>query len=82
MDGAGRLSRRKPGRVAPFVFTGVQILSKQLFDGAKAEPFSLNVLWDRAIEQGRAFGLVHNGLWFDVGTPPAIKRTEAILASE
>ena len=82
MDGSGRLSRRKPGRVAPFVFTGVQIVSKRLFKGAKAEPFSLNLLWDRAIAQGRAFGLVHNGLWFDVGTPPAVKRTEAVLASE
>jgi MurNAc alpha-1-phosphate uridylyltransferase len=82
MDGAGRLSRRKPGRVAPFVFTGVQLVSKRLFEGAKAEPFSLNILWDRAIEQGRAFGMVHNGLWFDVGTPPAVKRTEEVLASE
>lgn len=82
MDGSGRLSRRKPGRVAPFVFTGVQIVSKRLFEGAKAEPFSLNVLWDRAIEKGRAFGMVHNGLWFDVGTPPAVKRTEEMLASE
>jgi MurNAc alpha-1-phosphate uridylyltransferase len=82
MDGSGRLTRRKPGRVAPFVFTGVQIVSKRLFEGAKTEPFSLNVLWDRAIEKGRVFGLVHNGLWFDVGTPPAIKRTEAVLAQE
>lgn len=82
MDGAGRLSRRKPGRLAPFVFTGVQIVSKRLFEGAKAEPFSLNVLWDRAIEAGRAFGLVHNGLWFDVGTPPAVKRTEEMLRYE
>lgn len=82
MDGAGRLSRRKPGRVAPFVFTGVQIVSKRLFDGAEAKPFSLNVLWDRAIAAGRAFGLVHNGLWFDVGTPPAIKRTEEMLRYE
>lgn len=82
MDGSGRLSRRKPGRVAPFVFTGVQIVSKRLFEGARAEPFSLNILWGRAIERGRAFGLVHNGLWFDVGTPPAVKRTEAMLASE
>jgi MurNAc alpha-1-phosphate uridylyltransferase len=82
MDGGGRLARRKPGRVAPFVFTGVQIVSKRLFDGANAEPFSLNVLWDRAISAGRAFGLMHNGLWFDVGTPPAVKRTELMLASE
>jgi MurNAc alpha-1-phosphate uridylyltransferase len=82
MDGSGRLSRRKPGRLAPFVFTGVQIVSKRLFDGAKAEPFSLNILWDRAIAAGRAFGLVHNGLWFDVGTPPAVKRTEEMLRYE
>jgi MurNAc alpha-1-phosphate uridylyltransferase len=82
MEGVGRLSRRKPGRVAPFVFTGIQIVSKRLFEGAAAEPFSLNVLWDRAIEKGRAFGMVHNGLWFDVGTPPAIKRAEEMLASE
>jgi len=82
MDGTGRLSRRKPGRVAPFVFTGVQIVSKRLFEGAEAKPFSLNVLWDRAIASGRAFGLVHNGLWFDVGTPPAVKRTEEMLRYE
>ena len=82
MDGAGRLSRRKPGRVAPFVFTGVQIVSKRLFEGAKAEPFSLNILWDRAIAADRAFGMVHNGLWFDVGTPPAVKRTEEVLRYE
>ena len=32
-------------------------------------PFSTNILWDRAIEEGRCFGAVHQGLWFDVGTP-------------
>ena len=82
MDGAGRLTRRRPGRIAPFVFTGVQIVSKRLFEGAAAEPFSLNLLWDRAIARGRVWGLTHGGLWFDVGTPPAIRRAEEKLASE
>lgn len=80
MDGDGRLSRRRPGRVAPFVFTGVQLVSRRLFADAPAGAFSTNILWDRAIATGRAFGLVHQGLWFDVGTPEAIPRTEAILA--
>jgi len=80
MDAGGRISRRRIGRVAPFVWTGVQILSKRLIVDPPAEVFSTNVFWDRAIEAGRAFGLVHQGLWFDVGTPPAIGRTEAILA--
>ena len=42
-------------------------------------PFSTNILWDRAIEEGRAFGAVHQGLWFDVGTPQSIPMTEAAL---
>ena len=80
MDAVGHLTRRKPGRVAPFVFTGVQIVSRRLFENAPTGSFSFNVLWNRAIETNRLFGIVHQGLWFDVGTPPAIGQAEAILA--
>lgn len=79
MDAMGRLTRRKQGRVAPFVFTGLQMLSKSLFDGETIEPFSMNRLWDRAAAQGRLFGVSHQGLWFDVGTAAAVKETEALL---
>jgi N-acetyl-alpha-D-muramate 1-phosphate uridylyltransferase len=80
MDALGRLSRRRKGRIAPFVFTGVQLLSKRIVADPPADVFSTNVFWDRAIAAGRAYGVVHQGLWFDVGSPPAIARTEAILA--
>lgn len=80
MDGWGRLSRRKPGRVAPYVWTGIQMLSQRLLVDPPGAAFSTNVFWDRAIAEGRCFGVVHQGLWFDVGTPPAIPRTEAMLA--
>ena len=79
MDRAGRLRRRARSHVAPFVFTGVQMVSKRLLRDAPAGPFSTNVLWTRAIEEGRCFGAVHHGLWFDVGTPKAIQMTEAAL---
>jgi MurNAc alpha-1-phosphate uridylyltransferase len=76
----GRLRRRRPGGVAPFVFTGVQMASKRLLEGeVPLGPFSTNVLWDRAIEKGRLYGLVHQGLWFDVGAPPNIRKTEEML---
>ena len=75
----GRLRRRARSHVAPFVFTGVQMLSKRLLRDAPDGPFSTNVLWDRAIDEGRCFGAVHQGLWFDVGTPGAIRMTEAAL---
>lgn len=81
LNPAGRITgRRKPGRPAPFVWTGVQILSPRLIADWPTGPFSTNIFWDRAIAAGRAFGIVHNGLWFDVGTPAAIDRAEAILA--
>jgi MurNAc alpha-1-phosphate uridylyltransferase len=82
MDAAGRLRRRAPGRVAPFVYTGIQIIAQRLLDGAPEGPFSTNILWDRAIDEGRCFGTVHQGLWFDVGTPAAIPATEEALARE
>lgn len=80
MDPLGRISRRLTGRVAPYVWTGIQMLSKRLIVDPPAAKFSTNIFWDRAIAGGRAFGVVHQGLWFDVGTPSAIPRTEMALA--
>jgi MurNAc alpha-1-phosphate uridylyltransferase len=79
MDRTGRLRRRQRSHVAPFVYTGIQMVSKRLLDGAPEGPFSTNLLWDKAMGEGRCFGAVHQGLWFDVGTPKAIKATELIL---
>jgi MurNAc alpha-1-phosphate uridylyltransferase len=75
----GRLRRRQRSHVAPFVFTGIQMISKRLLREAPEGPFSTNFLWNRAIEEGRCFGAVHQGLWFDVGTPKSIALTESAL---
>jgi N-acetyl-alpha-D-muramate 1-phosphate uridylyltransferase len=80
LDPMGALSRRKPGRIAPFVWTGIQMLSKRLLIDPPEDKFSTNIFWDRAIAAGRAYGIVHQGLWFDVGTPAAIPKTEMMLA--
>jgi MurNAc alpha-1-phosphate uridylyltransferase len=79
MDAAGRLIRRQPRRVAPFVYTGVQLVSPRLFADPPEGAFSTNILWNRAIAAGRAFGVVHQGLWCDVGTPAAIAVAEDML---
>jgi MurNAc alpha-1-phosphate uridylyltransferase len=80
MDGKGRLTRRRSGRIAPFIFTGVQLISKRLLRDAPEGPFSTNVLWNRAIEEGRLLGAAFTGEWFEVGDPQAIAPTEAALA--
>lgn len=79
MDAQGRLSRRKTGRIAPFIYTGIQLVSHRLLRDAPEGKFSTNVLWSRAIEEGRLFGTSFTGQWFEVGTPEAIKPTENAL---
>lgn len=79
LDPLGRISRRRTGRIAPFIYTGIQIVSHRLLRDAPQGPFSTNVLWERAIEEGRLYGVSHTGLWFEVGEPSAIAPTEAWL---
>ena len=76
MDADGRLSRRVGDAPAPYVWTGIQLLSKKLIVDPPSDVFSTNVFWDRAIAEGRCMGLVHEGMWFDVGYPAAITATE------
>lgn len=80
MDSEGRLARRAEGVVAPFVFTGVSIAHPRLLDGYDDSVFSLNRPWDSAMENGRLFGLRHEGLWMHVGDPQALAAAEAALA--
>ncbi|TCJ37557.1 nucleotidyltransferase family protein [Parafrankia sp. BMG5.11] len=79
MDALGRLSRRKTGRVAPFIYTGIQLVSHRLLRDAPDGPFGTMILWERAIAEGRLFGTAFTGQWFEVGEPHAIKPTEEAL---
>jgi MurNAc alpha-1-phosphate uridylyltransferase len=72
----GLIARRGESRQAPFVFTGVSIAHPRLFDTVPDGAFSLNVLWDRAIREGRLFGLRLDGTWMHVGTPGAVETAE------
>jgi len=73
----GVLTRRPERDEAPFAFTGVSIAHPRLFDDAPKGRFSLNVLWDRAIERGRLFGLRLDGVWMHVGTPQSVEDAES-----
>tara|TARA_B100000902_G_C27136655_1_gene826414 strand:- start:40 stop:771 length:732 start_codon:yes stop_codon:yes gene_type:complete len=76
IDPLGVLSRRPESEVSPYLFTGVQILHPKLFKRAPKGSFSLNLLYDRAIETGRLYGIVHDGEWFHIGTPEALVEAE------
>jgi N-acetyl-alpha-D-muramate 1-phosphate uridylyltransferase len=79
MDPAGVLRRRREREVVPFVYAGAAVLTPGMFADAPAGPFSLNLLFDRAIEAGRLCGLRLDGVWMHVGTPEAIMAAEAAI---
>jgi N-acetyl-alpha-D-muramate 1-phosphate uridylyltransferase len=81
MDEEGRLARREEARVTPFVWAGVQIVHPRLFEGCPGGPFSTNLLWDRAIDKGRLYGLRHDGIWMHVGDPEGLAEAEARLSA-
>jgi MurNAc alpha-1-phosphate uridylyltransferase len=79
LSGDGRLHRRGQAPSAPFVYAGAYILHPRLLAGEKAEPFSMNRVWDQAIANDRMSAIVHDGAWFHVGTPEAVTNTEVLL---
>jgi MurNAc alpha-1-phosphate uridylyltransferase len=79
MDQEGRLKRRPEWEVAPFLYSGVSITHPRLFDASPDGAYSVNILWDRAIEQGRLAGIRHDGEWYHVSTPQHLREVEREL---
>jgi len=80
LDPAGTPRRRDEREIAPYIFAGIQILHRRLFDGIDDTVFSLKRLYDRAEDAGRLAAMVHDGEWFHVGTPEGLDSTRARLA--
>ena len=79
VDPCGHVRRRREREVAPHLFAGIEILSRRLFDGAPDGAFSLNRLWNKAMEADRLEALIHDGEWFHVGTPQGLADSEERL---
>jgi MurNAc alpha-1-phosphate uridylyltransferase len=80
LDTDGLARRRSGSEVSPYVFAGVQILHPRLFHDLPEGPFSLNVLYNRAQDEGRLYGVAHDGEWYHIGTPEALAEAETLLA--
>ena len=74
LDDRGRLTRG-PGAV----YGGVQIIKTEGLMDIGEEVFSLNLLWDRMLRDGRLYGLCYPGHWCDVGHPAGIALAEKMI---
>lgn len=78
----GRLTRRGTKDSAPYVFSGAQILKTAPVSAVEETAFSLNLVWDKLLSEGRVYGIVHHGGWVDVGRPSGIRTAEDLLSGE
>jgi MurNAc alpha-1-phosphate uridylyltransferase len=69
-------------QIVPFAFAGVSLCDARLFEGAPDGKFSLNLLWDRALAEGRLYGMRLDGHWMHVGTPAALAEAETWFETE
>ena len=79
MASDGALTRRHEREMSPFAFTGVSIAHPRAFKDAPKSAFSLNKLWDRAIDENRLFGVRMDGVWMHIGTPDAVTAAERLI---
>lgn len=81
LDALRRPRRRREREVAPYLFAGIQLLHRRLFEELPGPVFSLVRLFDRAEAAGRLRAIVHDGEWFHVGTPEGLAATRERLSS-
>lgn len=74
MDETGRLTRREEGLIAPYAYMGVSIVHPRIYEDAPDGAFSQLALYDRAEEQGRLYGALHDGLWYHISTPEDLEQ--------
>lgn len=74
----GKLRRRTENETAPYVFTGIQLISPRLFNNSPDGVFSLNVLYNRNLD--RIGAIVHDGNWLHIGSPSELEQAERWFA--
>jgi MurNAc alpha-1-phosphate uridylyltransferase len=76
----GKLIRRAESETAPYVFTGIQLISPRLFNNSPDGKFSLNLLYNRDLS--RIGAVVHDGNWLHIGSPSELSEAENWLKNQ
>ena len=75
-----RIERKKKNTSnKSFVFTGWQIINKEIFKDIKKDNFSLNLLYNKAQSQNSLFAITLEGYFLHVSTPKSIIQIERFL---
>ncbi|MBX7146621.1 MAG: nucleotidyltransferase family protein [Alphaproteobacteria bacterium] len=76
LDQNGLVSRRKNLQISPFLFTGIQLLHPKIFQNTPDGFFSMNLIYDKLIQDKKLYGIRHDGEWFHISTPKHLIEVE------
>ncbi|MEP1207156.1 MAG: nucleotidyltransferase family protein [Rhizobiaceae bacterium] len=79
LDNENRLKRRGDASQAPYIYAGAIITGTSNINSVPDSKFSLNRLFDAAIQRNRLYGCLLDGLWLHVGTPASIDEAEQAI---
>lgn len=71
---------RSLDKTGTYMFGGIRIVKKGIFDKTPEGAFSFLELMDKAQENGRLYGLIHEGEWHHISTPEDLERVNAAMA--
>lgn len=69
----------QPSAPTTYTFAGLSVLSPRLFAGLDSTARKLKPLFDQAITTEQLGGQVHQGAWWDVGTPARLDELDTWL---
>jgi MurNAc alpha-1-phosphate uridylyltransferase len=82
LDADGTPRRRREREIAPYIYAGVTLATPALFAGFGEQRFSMNQVWNRALQAGRLRAVVHDGLWYHLSFPADLAEAECALAAQ
>jgi len=82
LDSWGKPRRRREREIAPYIYAGITLARKNLFDGFPRRTVSMNEIWDRAIAANKIAAVVHDGLWFHMTRPDDLHEAEYALNAQ
>ena len=78
----GKVHEEKKASDKRLTFSGISVLHKKLFEGYSIQPISLVPLLQEAMANNLVTGEIHDGLWFDVGTPERLEEVNALVTTD
>lgn len=81
IDDQGRAVRSKD-KTGAYMFGGIRITKPEIFENTPEGAFSFLQLMDQAQEQGRLYGLIHQGDWHHISTPEDLENVNGAFAAD